>query len=124
MTCEILNITVDCADPWRVGQFWSTVLDRPLGADNEPQDEEIGLPLDSGGELIFQRVPESKIVKNRVHLCLRPDQRRDDEVDRLLSLGAALVDDRREDDGTGWTVLGDPEGNEFCVLRSAAERAG
>ena len=41
----------------------------------------------------------------------------------MLALGAALVDDRRRPDGTGWAVLADPEGNEFCVLRSAAERA-
>jgi predicted enzyme related to lactoylglutathione lyase len=62
-------------------------------------------------------------VKNRLHLCLQPDIPRDEEVERLLGLGATLFDDRRNPDGTGWAVLTDPEGNEFCVLRSAAERA-
>jgi hypothetical protein len=48
---------------------------------------------------------------------------RDEEAARLLGLGATLVDDQRRPDGTGWVVLGDPEGNEFCVERSTAERA-
>ena len=67
-------------------------------------------------------MPEPKTVKNRVHVCLEPDTRRDDEVERLLGLGATLVSDMRRPDGTGWAVLADPVGNEFCVLRSAAER--
>jgi len=50
------------------------------------------------------------------------DRTRDEEVARLLRLGATLVADRRQPDGTGWVVLADPEGNEFCVERSAAER--
>jgi hypothetical protein len=63
--------------------------------------------------LLFVPVPEAKIVKNRLHLDFRPDDR-DAEVDRLLALGA-----RRADIGQGeqpWIVLVDPEGNEFCVL--------
>ncbi|KDN87655.1 glyoxalase [Kitasatospora cheerisanensis KCTC 2395] len=78
---------------------------------------------EGGPVLYFNQVPEPKAVKNRVHLCLRPETARDGEVDRLLALGAVLVADRRNADGTGWAVLADPEGNEFCVLRSAAERA-
>jgi hypothetical protein len=65
--------------------------------------------------------PEPKTVKNRLHLCLRPDVLREVEVERLLGIGAALVADRRNLDGTGWAVLADPEGNEFCVLRSEVE---
>ncbi|MDQ3733323.1 MAG: VOC family protein, partial [Actinomycetota bacterium] len=62
--------------------------------------------------------------KNRLHLDLRPtDRTRDEEVARLLALGASLIDDRRRPDGTGWAVLADPEGNEFCVERSAVERS-
>lgn len=67
---------------------------------------------------------DPKAVKNRLHLDLQPQGRtRDEEVTRLLALGAVLVDDRRRPDGRGWAVLADIEGNEFCVERSAAERA-
>jgi hypothetical protein len=68
--------------------------------------------------------PEPKSQKNRIHFDLQPqDRTREEEVERLLALGATLVDDRRRSDGTGWAVLADPEGNEFCVERGAGERA-
>jgi predicted enzyme related to lactoylglutathione lyase len=68
-------------------------------------------------------VPEPKTDKNRVHLDLVPaDGTRDEEVERLLGIGATLVADHRRPDGTGWVVLADPEGNELCIERSAAER--
>lgn len=125
MPSEIFNVSVDCADPWMLAQFWSAALDRPVHPDNEAGDAEVGIPLAGGdGELLFLRVPEAKTVKNRLHLCLRPDRPRDAEVERLLGLGATFLHDLRNPDGSGWAVLGDPEGNEFCVLRSAAERAG
>ena len=77
----------------------------------------------AGPRLYFQAVPEDKIVKNRVHICLQPDDRnRDAEVDRLLALGATVADDHRTPDGGGWVALLDPAGNEFCMTRSAAER--
>jgi hypothetical protein len=67
------------------------------------------------------RVPEAKQVKNRVHLDLTPDsstpQARDAEIERVIALGATLVDDHRRPDGKGWVVLADPEGNEFCIER-------
>ena len=63
------------------------------------------------------------MVKNRVHLDLLPTNRsRDEEVERLLGLGATLVEDHRQADGVGWVTLADPEGNEFCVERSLKER--
>lgn len=124
MPSSIRNISVDCADPYVLALFWSQVLDLPVDPDNEPDDEEVGIALaETGGHLIFQRVPEGKVAKNRLHLCLQPDRARDHEVGHLLGIGARLVSDLRRPDGTGWAVLGDPEGNEFCVLRSAAERA-
>ncbi len=122
MTSFIENISVDCANPYRLCLFWSDVLGLPVHPDNEENDDEVGIPLPEGGELLFLRVPEPKTVKNRMHLCLCPDQRRDAEVDRILGLGATMVADRRNPDGTGWAVLADPENNEFCVLRSTAER--
>jgi hypothetical protein len=116
-------ISVDCADPYRLAVFWSQVLGLPVGAQDKPGDDEVGIGLGNGQELLFLKVPEPKTVKNPMHLCLRPLTRRDDEVERLLALGATIADDRRQADGTGWAVLADPEHYEFCVLRSAEERA-
>jgi predicted enzyme related to lactoylglutathione lyase len=74
--------------------------------------------------LLFIEVPDSKQGKNRIHLDLRPaDGTRDAELTRLAELGAAVVADRRNPDGTGWVVLADPEGNELCILPSEAEAA-
>jgi catechol 2,3-dioxygenase-like lactoylglutathione lyase family enzyme len=125
---RIRSITFDCADPYRQVTFWSQVTGFAEDPDNpnEPGDPE-GLLLSPDGSLalLFLPVPEPKRVKNRLHLDLVPLERtRDEEVTRLLALGARLVDDRRDPDGTGWVVLADEEGNEFCVERSDAERAG
>ncbi|WP_236241032.1 VOC family protein [Streptomyces sp. CC228A] len=123
MTSLVRHVTFDCADPYRLAGFWSAVLDAPLGDDDRPGDPEAVVET-PGVSLLFIAVPEGKTVKNRVHLDLQPqDRSRDEEVDRLLALGATLVDDRRRPDGTGWVVLADIEGNELCVERSAAERA-
>ncbi|GLZ39567.1 VOC family protein [Actinokineospora sp. NBRC 105648] len=123
MSSVILNIAFDATDNYALAQWWSQVVDHPVGADCAPGEEEAWIEVPDGPTLFFNRVPEGKTVKNRVHVCLRPDIPRDEEVARLLGIGATLVSDRRNADGTGWAVLGDPEGNEFCVLRSAAERA-
>ena len=67
--------------------------------------------------MLFITVPDGKQVKNRVHLDLRPaDRSREQEVARLLALGAAQLADHRRPDGSGWITLADPEGNEFCIL--------
>ncbi|WP_093906032.1 VOC family protein [Streptomyces sp. cf386] len=120
MTSKIRHVTIDSADAYGLAGFWSRVLGLPVHEDDKPGDEDV---LIEGAGLLFVTVPEPKTVKNRVHLDLQPDDRtRDEEVERVLALGATLVDDRRRPDGTGWAVLADPEGNEFCVERSAAER--
>ena len=88
----------------------------PEDDDQGPDDDECGLVGPDDRYLLFLRVPEPKTVKNRMHLCLRPtDRSRDEEVERILALGATMYDDRRDGD-RGWAVLADPEGNEFCVL--------
>jgi len=125
MSSRIYNIAFDCADPFELAGYWSQALGYPRHPDDQPGDPEvILLPPDGvGPTMYFQQVPEAKSIKNRLHLCLAPtDRSRDEEVDRLLALGATIAEDRRRPDGTGWAVLADPEGNEFCVLRSAAER--
>ncbi|MFF2199799.1 VOC family protein [Streptomyces sp. NPDC058145] len=122
MTSTIRHVTIASADAYALGSFWSKVLDQPLHEDDHPGDPEA---LIEGAGLLFVTVPEGKTVRNRLHLDLQPqDRTRDEEVERVIALGATLVDDRRRPDGTGWAVLTDPEGNEFCVERSAAERAG
>jgi predicted enzyme related to lactoylglutathione lyase len=123
MVSVLQNVAIDCTDAYELARFWSEVTGIPLDPDDRPGDEEMQILLPEGPALYFNQVPEPKTVKNRVHLCLRPESTRDEEVARLLALGATLVADRRNPDGTGWAVLADPEGNEFCVLRSAADRA-
>ncbi len=125
MPSVIANICFDCRDAYALVQFWSKVLDLPLDPEDLPGAEETGLELPSGLSLLFLEVPEPRAGKNRAHLCLESaDGTRDEEVTRILGLGATMYDDRRQPDGTGWAVLADPEGNVFCVLRNAAERAG
>ena len=70
--------------------------------------------------MLFIEVPEAKTVKNRLHLDLVPTggRTREEEVGRLLDLGATPVADLRTPDGRGWVTLADPEGNELCVLRT------
>jgi hypothetical protein len=127
MTLQIRNITVDCADPYLLATFWSQAtgwLEDPDDP-NRPGDPEGRIVTSHGGiSMLFVPVPEGKSGKNRLHLDLVPVERtRDEEVERLLGLGAAQVADRRRPDGTGWVVMADPEGNEFCVERGLAERA-
>ncbi|MFJ8439798.1 VOC family protein [Kitasatospora griseola] len=123
MVSVVQNVAIDCADAYELARFWGEVTGRPVDPAATPGDGETQVELGGGLVLYFNQVPEPKTVKNRVHLCLRPDTPRDGEVERLLALGAEFVADRRNPDGTGWAVLADPEGNEFCVLRSTAERA-
>ncbi|MEV6209699.1 VOC family protein [Kitasatospora sp. NPDC051914] len=123
MVSVVQNVAIDCADAYGLARFWSEVLGCPLHPEVEPGDPETEVLLPEGPLLHFNQVPEPKTGKNRIHLCLRPRTSREEEVERLLGLGATLVTDRRGPDGAGWAVLADPEGNEFCVLRSEAERA-
>ncbi|GLY95143.1 VOC family protein [Actinoplanes sp. NBRC 103695] len=123
MTAVVRHITFDVAPPYEpveLARFWSEVMGAPLDPETEPGDDEALVRSTPG--LLFIRVPEAKTLKNRVHLDVQPGTTRDDEVDRLVALGAKLFEDHRRPDGTGWVTLTDPAGNEFCVERSAAER--
>ncbi|MCY7372448.1 MAG: hypothetical protein LH461_01920 [Spirochaetaceae bacterium] len=123
MRSSIHSFTVDTPDPFALATWWSEVTGAPLGEDDVPGDPEAMVALPTGPPLLFVQVDDAKVVKNRLHIDLEPDGPREEEVARLLGIGATLVADQRRPDGTGWAVLADPEGNEFCVLRSAAERA-
>ncbi|PRY32609.1 VOC family protein [Umezawaea tangerina] len=118
------HITFSSVDPFALATFWSGVTGAPLADDDFAGDPEASVLVPDGTPLLFVRVPDGKTAaRNRVHLDLRPDTTRDEEVERLLGIGATLVDDQRRPDGRGWVVLADPEGNEFCVERGAAEKA-
>ena len=123
MVSLVQNVAIDCAHAYELARFWSEVTGCPLDPEDRPGDPEVDVLLAEGPQLHFNEVPDPKTAKNRIHLCLRPTTSREEEVARLLELGATLVADRREPDGTGWAVLADPEGNEFCVLRSDSDRA-
>ncbi|MEU9735155.1 VOC family protein [Streptomyces sp. NPDC048002] len=124
MVSTVQNMAIDCADPYELALFWSKVTGGPLDPEDGPGARETQVSLGDGRPVLyFNQVPEPKHGKNRLHLCLRPETTREEEVRRLLGIGATLVGDHRNPDGTGWAVLADPEGNEFCVLRSASDRA-
>lgn len=107
--------------------FWGEVPGFAEDPDdpNEPGAEECMIFVADGTHrVLFIEVPDAKQVKNRVHLDLKPAEgTREQELERLLGLGAHQIADRRRPDGSGWIVLADPEGNECCILRSDAERA-
>jgi predicted enzyme related to lactoylglutathione lyase len=126
MTARIAHTSIDALDAYAQSLFWGRVLGFAEDPDdpNAPGHEEcmISSP-DRAERLLFIEVPDRKKVKNRLHLDLEPvEGGRDAELARLVGLGARVVDDRRRPDGTGWVVLADPEGNEFCILRPEAER--
>jgi predicted enzyme related to lactoylglutathione lyase len=124
MTSRIRHITVDCADPYELAGFWSAATGYPRHPDDRPDDPAaLLMALDGEGPgLLFVAVPEPKSVKNRLHFDLQPiDCSREEEVERLVGLGATVVADHRRPDGSGWVVLVDPEGNEFCIELSITE---
>jgi len=108
-------LTFDCADHRREAEFWAAVLGYRI-ADVDEEDAEIVDPAGRGWPILFQVVPEGKAVKNRLHLDLRPPDSMAREVERVKSLGATKFR-YVEEHGSFWTVMLDPEGNEFCVLR-------
>ena len=124
MSVMVAAVTIDCDDTLVVGRFWSAALDRPLDPGASAEFASIGMPEHrdvtgwtvsgaDGPTWLFAKVPEAKTAKNRMHVDLAaPDPGA--EVARLVELGATKVGDM-EEWGYEWTVLQDPEGNEFCV---------
>jgi catechol 2,3-dioxygenase-like lactoylglutathione lyase family enzyme len=118
MDIRIQCLCIDTGDPARIASFWESALGwrRTYDSDDEVVLEPpAGSPEDGvAPDLLFLRVPEGKVVKNRLHLDLRPGDQAA-EVARLEALGA-----RRVSIGQGevsWVVMADPDGNEFDVLR-------
>ena len=139
-----IQVVMDCSDPTRLSEFWAAALgyvlqpppegyaswDELLSEMGVPESERNSAsavvdPDGAGPRIYFQRVPEPKTAKNRVHLDLNvgggrdtpEDEKRrrvDGRVRELVGAGAAIVRDA-EERGERWVVMQDPEGNEFCV---------
>jgi len=117
VTSLVATLTIDCRDPGSVAAFWCAVLGYELDS-LDAEDAWIIDPARRGWALLFQTVPEGKTVKNRLHLDLTPGpDGRDADIERILALGARRVD-IGQTGAESWTVLADPEGNEFCVIRA------
>ncbi|HEY8652220.1 MAG TPA: VOC family protein [Dermatophilaceae bacterium] len=115
MTSTIAVLAIDAMEPRRVADFWAAALGWQI-IDEDDDGVSIAPTTGAWPTIDVFRVPESKSVKNRLHLDLRANgTSTDDEVNRLLQLGARMADVGQSPDST-WTVLADPEGNEFCVL--------
>ncbi|CAN2175071.1 VOC domain containing protein [Candidatus Nanopelagicaceae bacterium] len=121
MTLSLQCLTVDAHNPKAQAEFWAEVLGWSIGEDgdeigywierelNDPN--KIGFP-----DILFLKVPDEKVIKNRLHLDLRPDNQ-EAEVARLEKLGAKRIEIGQSIDAdTTWVVMADLEGNEFCVL--------
>lgn len=130
MALRWYTVVIDCHDPRRQAAWWAEALDWQVVFDTDEECVAVPRWVDEatlrdtpwdrvGPGLVFVPVPEGKRVKNRLHLDLAPhtSQDRDAEIARLERLGATRVDVGQSGDES-WTVLADPEGNEFCVLSS------
>ena len=115
MTLSVDTLTWDCRSPEVVARFWAGVLGYEV-VEVDDEDAVIRDPRGEGWAILFQVVPEGKSVKNRLHLDLRPETSMADEKARVSELGASELR-YVEEGGSFWTVMLDPEGNEFCVLR-------
>ena len=116
MGIEIGGVTIDCADPAKLAGFWAAALGYEVGTDIQGVFVFLVPPGSAHGEaeyVALQKVDEPKSSKNRVHLDLHTDDR-PAEVERLVDLGATVLGEQAVP-GLAWTVLADPEGNEFCV---------
>ncbi|HEV3311495.1 MAG TPA: VOC family protein [Chloroflexota bacterium] len=129
MTSRFTELIIDAKDPAALARFWCHVLGYQIVSeeddvvaiwDRSVEEQERDQEVRSGPvvpALVFVPVPEEKAVKVRIHIDVNPiDVTQEEEVERLIGLGARRVDVGQGD--VSWVVLADPEGNEFCVLRS------
>ena len=103
-------MSFDAADALALARFWASALGSDVDQDSTIEKAFVEAACWGGPNMWFNRVPEPKTAKNRLHLDLRAPGAMDDEVARLQRLGGRIVRH-----GAGLTVMADPEGNEFCV---------
>ncbi|MFI6601668.1 VOC family protein [Nonomuraea sp. NPDC050536] len=122
MSVSLLTVVVDCHDPRSQAEFWAQALAYKVNQRN-PDEFQVSDPGGVGGSLYFMKVPEPKVGKNRLHLDLVTSGSMKAEVSRLVEAGAQLVEVRQDpaflDNPDTWTVMRDPEGNEFCVTSTS-----
>jgi predicted enzyme related to lactoylglutathione lyase len=119
---RIQCLTIDCKNPRALAEFWAKVLGWEVTHENV---NESYLERTVNGEIspdypdiLFLRTNDEKVIKNRLHLDLRPHNQKE-EVNRVLALGAKKIEiGQSSDSSTTWVVMADPEGNEFCILRA------
>ena len=129
MALKWYTVVVDCQDLHAQARWWAGVLDWQLVYESTDEaviaaKHEDDRPLSAeewptvGPALVFVAVSDSKIVKNRLHIDLAPHltDDRDAMIESLLARGATRVNVGQDESDASWTVLADPEGNEFCVL--------
>jgi|SRR6516162_2467972 len=117
MASKFTELVVDCRDPAALAEFWAAVLGWDTRAGDDDDEVEVFDSSGSSPALLFQTVPEGKSVKNRLHIDVNPvGVGQEEELQRLLDLGATHIDIGQGEQT--WYVLADPEGNEFCLLRS------
>ena len=119
---SVLAVIVDCQDPRRQAEWWAQVLGYEVNQRN-PGEFQVSDSAGSAGSLYFMKVPEPKAGKNRMHLDLVTAGSMEAEVARLVEAGAQVVEVRQDpaslDNPDTWTVMRDPEGNEFCVTSTS-----
>src|SRR5581483_7904932 len=122
MSASLVAVIVDCHDPLRVAGFWAEALGYEVSQRN-PDEFRVWDPASGDPSLYFMKVPEPKAGKNRLHLDVLTDGPMEAEVARLAAAGAEVVEARQDppslDNPDTWTVMRDPEGNEFCVTSTA-----
>ena len=125
MASRITELVLDCHDPERLAEFWCEVLGYVV-LDRDGDDIEIGPPEGFGGlqpTIVLSRTDEPKTGKLRLHFDVNStDRDQDAELERLLAAGARITDVGQTGEES-WHVLADPEGNEFCLLRSRVSPA-
>jgi predicted enzyme related to lactoylglutathione lyase len=116
-----LGLVLDSRDPQRLAPFWAAALGYQVVVDVD--NYVLLMPVDQGGpKLLLQKVPEDKVVKNRMHMDIEtPDI--ETAADELVEMGATRVGPVVKEHGTSWVVMNDPDGNEFCVCDGGAASA-
>lgn len=129
MSIFVSHTSVDSQDAFQLSEWWREVLDYEMEAEDPNLPGHSECPIhdpETGHTLLFLQVPDEELPAKRIHFDVRPRERtRDAEIAWLRDHGALLIADRRGiyGPGSGWAVMSDPEGNQFCVLRSTAELA-